>query len=1171
MQIQKQLMRVRSLTLMPILVLLLLSACHQIKPRKIEVLFLGHNQTHHDSEKYLPMLASALTPKGINFTYTADPNDLNHENLAQFDGLILYANHDSITPPQEKALLDFVRNGKGFIPVHCASYCFRNSDEVVALIGGQFKSHETGIFTTSVIHEDHPITFGFQPFKTWDETYVHDLHTPDKTVLMERVAGDHREPWTWVKKYGRGRVFYTAYGHDERTWDNPGFHDLMERGIRWAVGDALSEGLDELTFPEMVYEEAVLPNYEKRDPPPMLQAPLDPGASQQMIQVPPGFELQLFAAEPDIGAPISCNWDEKGRLWLLETQDYPNEINIEEGQGNDRITILEDTDGDGRADQFKVFADNLSVPTSLVFYDGGVIVSQAPHFLFLKDTDGDDRADVREIIMSGWGTFDTHAGPSNLQYGFDNWIWGTVGYSAFNGKVGEDSLAFRQGVYRFKPDGSKMEFMGSTTNNTWGLGFSETFDVFISTANNTHSAYLGIPEPYQVGVADMSHQSVKKIESHYSFHPITKNVRQVDVFGGFTAAAGHHLYTARSFPQSYWNRIAFVCEPTGHLMHRAVLERDGAGYKELDGWNMLASADEWVSPVHAEVGPDGALWFLDWYNFIIQHNPTPDGFENGKGNAHINPHRDDEHGRIYRLVYKDGQPSKQVALSKDNPDVLLQQLKNDNLLWRMHAQRLLVERRNTDVKPDLLALLQDQRVDQIGLNSPIVHVLWTLKGLGLVDAAHDDVLKAIYPLLSHQAAGVRKAAIQVLPATEASFLAMNNARSFQDEDLNTRLQAFIALGQLPTSDEIGALLYQLNEENINRKDEWLAKALYLANVKHRASLIPVLAEQNNALIQSSGKQGANKVAYLATQMDTTAWGEINVPGEWSDTGIDALQGFDGVVWHRIHFELTPNQANQKAVLHLGKIDDGDDTYVNGQKVGGMVNAWQIDRFYPVSKGTLKAGDNWIAIRVVDQSGGGGLISPAETIYLQLGKEKIPLAGKWWYHIEETYRKSGNIFSGGQTPMTLMLKNYPPNEDQLKKVQLMEEDKQNVDQVIVLKTIKDQMKYDQELITVRAGSTVEIIFENNDAMQHNLVIIEPDMLESFGKAADVLATKPGGADQHYVPALSYVLASTAMLNPGNKASLRFQVPDQTGDYPFVCTFPAHWRTMNGIMKVVNKPL
>src|SRR5690606_16831387 len=173
----------------------------------------------------------------------------------------------------------------------------------------------------------------------------------------------------------------------------------------------------------------------------------------------------------------------------------------------------------------------------------------------------------------------THEGPYNLRYGFDNNIWGSVGYSGFEGTISGELYEFRQGLYRFLPDLSKFEFMTSTSNNTWGLGFNEHNDVFASTANNTHSVYMGIPNTIAKGVEGINIGS-SKIDGHYAMHPVTDKVRQVDVFGGFTAAAGHSFYNARNYPETYWGNVAFVCEPTGHLVHIARIEKDGAGFKE---------------------------------------------------------------------------------------------------------------------------------------------------------------------------------------------------------------------------------------------------------------------------------------------------------------------------------------------------------------------------------------------------------------------------------------------------------------------------------------------------------------------------------------------------------------------------------------------------------------
>ena len=201
----------------------------------INVLFLGHNSTHHDSARYAPMLKAALAPDGIDIAYTADPNDLNPATLAKYDALLIYANHTTITPEQEKALLDFVASGKGFLPIHSASYCFQNSPAYIALVGAQFLRHGTGEFTAEIVKPDHPVMRGITPFQVWDETYVHTKHNQDRTVLMERVDAEGREPWTWVRTHGKGRVFYTAYGHDERAWSHPMFQRLIRNAIYWTT------------------------------------------------------------------------------------------------------------------------------------------------------------------------------------------------------------------------------------------------------------------------------------------------------------------------------------------------------------------------------------------------------------------------------------------------------------------------------------------------------------------------------------------------------------------------------------------------------------------------------------------------------------------------------------------------------------------------------------------------------------------------------------------------------------------------------------------------------------------------------------------------------------------------------------------------------------------------
>lgn len=572
-----------------------------------------------------------------------------------------------------------------------------------------------------------------------------------------------------------------------------------------------------------------------------MQTPLSPEESLPHLVVPEGFRVQLFAAEPEITKPICMAWDERGRLWIAETVDYPNDMQAP-GQGRDRIKVCEDTDGDGKADRFSVFAEKLSIPTSLVFANGGVIVAQAPDMLFLKDNDGDGKADERRVLFTGWGTTDTHAGPSNLRYGFDNWIWGTVGYSGFEGVVGGREHKFGMGIFRFKPDGSELEFIRSSNNNTWGLGLSEDGIVFGSTANGNASMYMAVPNRYYEQVKGWSAARLESIADSQNFYPITSKVRQVDWHDRYTAGAGHALYTARSFPKNFWNRISFVCEPTGHLIGFFELEAKGADFVAHNGGTFLGSDDEWTAPIAAEVGPDGALWMIDWYNYIVQHNPVPNGFKNGRGNAYETTLRDKRHGRIYRVSHKDFALGKAPVLSPTAPEGWVAALQNDNLLWRMHAQRMLVQRGQQDVVPSLKRLVANRSVDSLGLNPGALHALWTLHALqaeGMESIATEA--------LSHPSAAVRRAAATTLPKTRSGLAVLLQRDLLYDSKPQVRLAALLALAEMPASPEAGVVVQAMLQSQANAKDRWMRHAAISAAARHIDGFI------NAALAKSLGQ------------------------------------------------------------------------------------------------------------------------------------------------------------------------------------------------------------------------------------------------------------------------------------------------------------------------------
>ncbi len=601
-----------------------------------------------------------------------------------------------------------------------------------------------------------------------------------------------------------------------------------------------------------------------------MQRPVSPERSLTYGVWPEGFDVEPYASEADLGPkPISMTWDARGRAWICETIDYPNEWR-ESGVGRDRIRICEDTDGDGKADKFTVFAENLSIPYTIAFYRGGIILQNGGDTIYLKDTDGDDVADVRKTLITGWGMGDTHGTVSNFQYGIDNWIYAMQGYNSSRPRFVDpqgnevEVPEFRQGFFRFRLDGNdpplvvELEFLRSTNNNTWGLGISEEGLVFGSTANGNPSVFMPIPNRYYERVRGWSADTLSSIADTPQFSAATDKVRQVDNFGAYTAGAGHALYTARAYPKQWWNRTAFVCEPTGHLTGVFVLERDGAGYRSTSPMNLYASRDEWSAPIQAEVGPDGNVWMLDWYNYIVQHNPTPPGFETGVGAAYESDLRDKNYGRIYRIKYvgDQGQPSDPPPnLETASVEDLVAALRHPTKLWRLHAQRLLVERGQTDVEPALIALVENQELDAIGLNVGAIHALGVLAGL--LDFADDSeeakaAAAAVRRALDHPSPGVRRVAIGMLPANDESRTALVDGNIFEDADAQVQLAAILALADLPPSVRGAEILADKLADDAGR-DRWLADALTSAAAMHGVSFVEALASK----FPRRGDQGAD--------------------------------------------------------------------------------------------------------------------------------------------------------------------------------------------------------------------------------------------------------------------------------------------------------------------------
>ena len=660
-----------------------------------------HGPGQHDGPRWLadwkPMLnqRGAVCDGAIGFPAG--------KQLEKTDVLVLYSAEGGTIKPEDRAnLATFLKRGGGIVAIH-DSVCGTDPQWFKTIIGGAWEHGHSKWFEGDVAmyYRDsaHPIVKGVSNFDFDDEIYW-DLHLmPEARILAASYAPDKRNsragrvlpsvyeivPQMWTYEKDDYRAFVCIPGHNYKSFDLPHFRAVLLRGIAWAG----KRDVDSLCTPP----ELASLRYPGG-------GPTAPEKAAALIAVPPEFALNLVAAEPLIEKPISLDWDAAGRLWVAETPEYPAHTN-KSVPPHDRISILSEPDGRGRFQKKQVFRDGLNLVTSLVFYRDGVIVSQAPDVYWLRDIDGDgrcDKPDEKITLYTGFGTGDTHAVISNLRWGMDGWIYATVGYSRGDIWSGDRKKHFgpiSDGVIRFKADGSAIEQFCSKGSNTWGVDVAPDGEVFFSQANGNHINHVVVPEPVLARGKIGSATSFKTIEDHKKSYPIRDYQQQayvqIDHVGGFTAASGACIYNGGAWPKE-WDYSYFVTEPTVNLVHRDLLKPQGVTYLATKDHEQefIASTDLWFRPIHARVGPDGALYILDFYNQAAVHNDTR-GPRHGPNNAAVRPDRDHYFGRIWRVQHKEAKKIEVPNLAKASPSELVRALENPNGWVRTTAQRLLAE------------------------------------------------------------------------------------------------------------------------------------------------------------------------------------------------------------------------------------------------------------------------------------------------------------------------------------------------------------------------------------------------------------------------------------------------------------------------------------------------
>ena len=770
-----------------------------------------HGPGEHDYPQFLADWRKLLSDRGakadgaLRFPTAAE--------LAKTDVLILYAADANNVAPEDRAGLEaFLQRGGGMVVLHDA-LCGTNAAWFASLAGGA-KQHgvtnwQRGTVGLYFNRESHPITEGVANFDLEDEMFHHLQFAPDVKVLATTFrTAKEIIPQMWTHEHGGGRVFAWCQGHRLSMFALPHVRGLLLRAIAWAGGrpvDSLVNSEERLAF---------------RYP---AGGPSTPEQAIKKIRVEPTFDISIVASEPLTPKPISIDWDARGRMWVALTPEYP--FKEDSAPGRDSIVILEDSNRDGRMDKRTVFADNLVLPTSFVFHRDGVIVSQAPKILFLRDTDGDGRADRRETLFEGFGTFDTHAVINNLRWGLDGWVYGCQGYSGNDSTnvvnaAGHSFGKIGNGIFRFRPDGSAIEQVASYSGNSWGIDFNWEGELFFSKANGPHISHVVMSERFLSRGKLGNTTADKSIEDHQKVNPIFGDTRheyvQVAPVGVFTAASGCTIYEGGAWPEKYRGG-AFVCEPTVHIVHEDVLYRgENPTYEATrrDESEFIAGRDLWFRPVHTRIGPDGAMYLLDFYNQAISHNDIR-GVQHGPGNAAVRPDRDHEHGRIYRIQHKDIRRYDLPQLARANSQELLHALEHPNAWVRLTAQRLLSEKQDPSVVTGLQTLLRSNRLAYVR-----VHALWTLFALDAM--TETNLLVAIndtHPSVVNNALRV----IPELSAAPSSNVIHAVVKQTKDTAERTRLDALLALSVWPPR---ASTVEAVHKQFPDLKDGWTKSAVF---------------------------------------------------------------------------------------------------------------------------------------------------------------------------------------------------------------------------------------------------------------------------------------------------------------------------------------------------------
>lgn len=626
--------------------------------------------------------------------------------------------------------------------------------------------------------------------------------------------------------------------------------------------------------------------------------PLAPAQALQQFRLAPGLRIELAAAEPEIESPVAMAFDEDGKLWVVEMRDYPN--GPAPGRPPEgRIRILEDRDGDGRYEHSRVFADRLLFANGLLPWKGGVVVTAAPHILYLQDSDGDGKADRREILYEGFAVLNPQLRVSHPKLGLDNWVYVANGLRGGmvkrHGRDDDKPVNISGRDFRFDLVHDRCEAVSGM--GQYGNAFDDWGQRFVCD-NQHHLRHVVLPNrylarnPYLAVAAvleDISEAQPGPLGAGSVVYPLSRNWTTSNLHAGhFTAACGVFIYRGDLLPAEH-RGAAFTCEPTGNLVHEEIRQPHGATFRSRPAhWRtggvshrvaeFLSTPDDWFRPVSLAHGPDGALYLVDMYRAVIEHPEWMPPELKRRPDLSLGKDR----GRIWRIV-PDGHKTTVMRpnLGRAATADLVPLLGDANVWRRTTAQRLLLERQDRAAIEPLRKLCTNSE-------QPLAraHAAWLLEGLKALDS------ELVARLLHDNHPRVREQALILcerwLPDSEA--IQKGATALATDADARVRYQTALSLGAWDDDHIVPALA---KIAAAGAEDRWTRIAVASAAPRRAGSLLAVLLSPEAGLIAQATPGRLALVQELAALA-----GARQEPNEIAGllAVLRALSGKDGVRW-----------------------------------------------------------------------------------------------------------------------------------------------------------------------------------------------------------------------------------------------------------------------------------